>query len=417
MSKGMIPQLSPVQKQEQRYTLTYSAQLIPRMLAMNNLQMGEFIRKEADRNPCVELIFPQASRQDILEEVVAAAPDTDFRQDLILQLPPKEDEVVLRAAKVLIGQLDEYGFLPIDPEQVAFGAQKKILLRAMELIWAMEPAGVGARSLRECYLLQLHRIGKKGEDALALIRNEALFEAYENGQFANVCAVLNWGQSRLDEVTELLSRLSMRPVDETPTSEYIQADAEILRRADGGFLVQLCGHALPQVALSEAYLASMQNGGTRFANQGVYYANRLIFCIERRNATLLTVLQYAVERQMVFLEGGERIRLPMTEAARLLHISLPTVSRMLQNKYLRYQNRIFLAKELFCTGGTAELSRESAYTLIRRELGEECKVSPISDELLSRRLNEKYNVTLARRTIAKYRTALGIKPKSERSTP
>ncbi|MEA4933035.1 MAG: hypothetical protein VB071_05525 [Lawsonibacter sp.] len=408
MEKNMLPSLRPKQEHRQSYHLSYSERMIPAMLSMNACQLNDYLSRQAERNPCIELTFRREKHGNILEEV-AAAPDTDFHQELLLQLPERGDRLVLRAARLLISQLEDTGYLPFDPVSAASGPQRPVMELALAMVQALDPAGVGACSLRECYRLQAERDPTRCADALALVSDEELFERYKERDFAGVCKVLQWTRSRLDAATEVLKTLSMHPLDiQRAPVEYIVPDAEIFRRTDGGYVVRLVEGSVPCVTLSESYLNSLRNGGGRFANEGVYYAKRLLYCLEHRNATLLGLLQYAVERQAAWLEGGARVRLPFSEVARVFSISRSTASRALQGKYVLLRGTVLPAVELFCRGGTRELSRDAACILLRRFLAQEPPGAPLSDQELSRRLYAECGALLSRRTIAKYRPALGV---------
>lgn len=408
MEKDLSPKLRPWQEQRQSYSLSYSEKTIPAMLSMNAGQLSEYLRSQAERNPCIELTFPRSRHADILEEVVAA-PGPDFHGDLLLQLPGRGDPLLLRAARLLVSQLEETGYLALDPIPAASGPQRAVLEGALTMVQALEPAGIGARSLRECYRLQAERDPVRCGDVLTLVAEEETFERYKTRDWAIVCRTLGWSRERLDTATEVLRTLTMHPLDaKCPPTEYVAPDAEIFQRPDGGFAVRLTEDSIPCVTLSESYLGSLGNGGGRFANEGVYYAKRLLYCLEHRNATLLGLLQYAAERQTAWLEGGARVRLPVSEAARIFSISLPTASRALQGKYVLLRGTVLPAGALFCRDGTRELSRDAACILLRRILAREPADAPLSDETLAQRLYETCGVRLSRRTIAKYRTALGV---------
>lgn len=408
MAKTAEQGLRPGQQQQQGYRLNYTAKTIPALLSMNSSQLGDWLRREADRNPCVELSWPQAGRADLLEEMAAAPPDTDFRADLLQQLPAGADPLLLRAARVLIGQLEDTGYLPLDPLAAASGAQRALLERALALVQGLDPAGVGARSLRECYLLQARRAPERYADVLELVSSEDAFACYKAQDFASLCRAFGWTRQRLDAVTQALREMPMHPLDGEDAAGYIVPDAEIIQRPDGGFAVRILDGLLPHVEISSTYADSVRAGGTRFANEGLYYANRLLYCLGHRNATLLGLLQYAAERQAAWLGGGARVRLTVSEAARIFHLSRATASRALANKYVRFQGELMPASALFCRGGTREVSRDAACQLIDGLIREQpAGARPLSDRLLAQALYDRYGITLSRRTVTKYRAALG----------
>lgn len=402
---SITPELRARQEQTQTMSLSRTAGFSLRVLAMNAAALTDFLKREADRNPCVELTFPQAGREDLLEELVAAR--TDYREELLLQLPGDLKADVLSIARALIGELDEFGYLPFDPMKRCPENRRQQTQAALRLVQSLEPAGVGARSLRECYWIQANRCGRPGDDVKALLLNAALFRLYAGGSLAEVCERLGWARARLDAVSAVLAAFAMRPVEpEADASVYVTPDAEIVRGEDGAFKVRLLEHALPHVTLSAAYVESLEGGGGRFVNEGLFYANRLLNCLERRNATLLNVLQFAAERQGAYLNGGTRARLPLSDAAKALGLNRSTVSRAVAGKYVLCENRVFAANTLFTRAGKEGFSRESACALIAALLEENSAGRLPSDRELSEELLTRYNLRLARRTVNLYRSKL-----------
>lgn len=412
----MDPALRQNQRQTQAYSLSRCAKAVVNLLSKNAAQMTDYLRAEAERNPCVELTFPQAGREDLLELLVAAK--TDYREELLLQLPDGGNGAVLKIARALIGQLDEYGYLPFDPTKRSLETMRKEMQSALRFVQSLEPAGVGARSLRECYWIQANRGRRPDEDVRALLMNSALFRLYTSGALSEVCQRLCWERGRLDAVTRFLSGLNMHPVEpEADQSVYVVPDAEIIPLENGLFGARLFEHAMPQVSLSASYVESISDGGGRFVNEGVFYANRLIYCLERRNATLLSVLQFAAARQTAYLSGGLPERLTMSEAAKALGLNRSTVCRAVAGKYVLFEHRVFAADGLFSRAGKEGVSRERASLLIRELIAALQGDKPPSDRVVSEELNRRYGISLSRRTVNKYRAALTPPTAAERNRP
>lgn len=411
------PSLRQNQQQAQTYSLSRCAGNVLKLLSKNAAQMTDYLRAEAERNPCVELTFPQAGGEDLLELLVAAK--TDYREELLLQLPDGGNGTVLRIARALVDQLDEYGYLPFDPVKRCPETMRKETQSALRIVQSLEPAGVGARSLRECYWIQANRGTRPSEDVKALLTSSALFRLYTGGSFSEVCQRLGWEQTRLDLVTRILSGFAMHPVEPEPDqSMYVVPDVEIVQLDNGLMSARLFEHALPKVSLSASYVESGSDGGGRFVNEGVYYANRLIYCLERRNATLLSVLQFAVTRQMASLNGGLPERLTMSETAKALGLNRSTVCRAVAGKYALFHNRVFPVSELFLRAGKDGISRERACALIRERISSvQPGEKPPSDRVLSEELERRYGISLSRRTVNKYRAGLVPAVAVERNRP
>ncbi len=400
--QNMGPALRQTQRQTQGYSLSRCAKTVVNLLGKNATQITEYLHAEAERNPCVELTFPQAGGEDLLELLVAAK--TDYREELLLQLPDDGNAALLKIARALIGQLDEYGYLPFDPVKRSPEAVRTEMQSALRLVQSLEPAGVGARSLRECYWIQANRGRRPGEDVKTILTNSALFRLYTSGALSEVCERLSWERVRLEAVTRVLSELCMHPVEpEADQSVYIVPDAEIISLENGLFGARLFEHAMPQVSLSASYVESLSDGGGRFVNEGVFYANRLIYCLERRNATLLSVLQFAAARQTTYLNGGVRDRLTLSEVAKALGLNRSTVCRAVAGKYVLFERRMFAASELFFRAGKEGVSRERACMLIQELTNAKRGEKPLSDRIISEELYRRYGISLSRRTVNKYR--------------
>ncbi len=394
------------QTQKQVYAFSHCGKTMVRMLSLNASQLTEYLKRESERNPCVELTFPQAGGEDLLELLVPAK--TDYREDLYLQLPTDINAEVLQIARALIRNLNEYGYLPADPLKRCAPGLKTVMHAALRTVQSLEPAGVGARSLRECYWIQANRGKRPSEELRALLKNAAAFRLYSRGAFDEVCSRLDWDGRQIERVTETLGRFAMHPVEpETDSAVYVQPDAEIIKTEEG-YGVRLLEHALPHVSLSNAYVDGRRQGGGRFVNEGVFYANRLIYCLEHRNATLLAVLQFAADRQRPYLDGKARVRLPMSDAATALGLNRSTVSRATAGKYVLFEGRVFAASELFTCTGKNGLSREGACELICEILGQQPGGKAISDRALSELLQQRCGVSLSRRTVNKYRMMIRL---------
>ncbi len=402
--------LRPLQRQTQKFALTNCAKKIIQLLALNSSELTDYLKGEAERNPCLELMFPQADKADLLETLIAAK--ADYRDELLWQLPREGNETVLRIAREFIIQLDSVGYLPFDPLKRCPENLLRETRAAVRLVQSLEPAGVGARSLRECYYLQVRRACGLQGDTCTLLSSAALFRLYVNGAQDEVCQRLCWDRGRLDEVTRVLAGLYMHPVEPEPDTAYAIPDAEIVKTESGIYTARLFEHAMPHVSLSAAYLDTPSGGG-RFVNEGVYYANRLLYCLERRNAALLSILQYAAQRQSAFLDGGPLARLTMHEAADALHINCSTVSRAVTGKYVLFNGRVCKVASLFSRAGKDALSREEACRLIGEIAGERAGNQP-SDREIAGLLLERYGICLSRRTVNKYRLMLGLPSSAER---
>jgi len=376
-----------------------------RLLCCNLRELSACIESEAARNPCLEIDYGTAGGG--FPEALAAAPE-DYRRELRLELALVREGALRSAAAFLIDRLDDDGYLREDLSALAGeGFPLPLLTRALKLIQSFEPAGIGARSPRECFLIQLERRGMQDSDAWTLMTRA--YAPLSRGDDAGVLRLMGWTKARLKEARRQLAGLALHPVESAGGRETVVPDAEILPCPRGGFTVRLFDHALPKVSVSRSYLASVGAGGEggRFAHEGLFYARRFLYCLERRNETLKNALQLAVDAQTPYLQGGEMTCLLMKGVARSLGLHPSVVSRALSNKYVRMGGRVMAAKTLFARECAPGVPASRVKALIRDCIAREDARAPYSDEKLAALLRGK-GAAVSRRTVAKYRGALGI---------
>ncbi|WRS27397.1 hypothetical protein U6B65_13875 [Oscillospiraceae bacterium MB08-C2-2] len=394
------------------------------MLSLNTAQLAEHIRQQADRNPCLEVLeaggLPSVSRK--FGDPAEFAVDTkgeDFRHELILQLTTGQGEIT-PLERYIIAMLDNYGYCREKIQDMASLLDEPIekVRHALRRVQSLEPAGIGARSLRECFLLQLARKGQRGSDGWVLLYEA--FSPLSRGDEIAVLAQLDWNKERLEQAREQLAKLYPYPIEaDNTTAAPIVPDAEIVWDESGIFTVRLLEHALPKVTVSSAYLESLsaQYGSKRFAREGIFYARRFLYCLEQRNQTLLKILEYGVERQQAFLGGGNRQVCLLREAAQQLEIHPSTATHAMQDKYLIWGQRILPAKALFARRVVGDFSADQFKELLAQVILQEDKNAPLSDQALANLLSEKSETSIARRTVAKYRLQLGLAGAKGRTLP
>lgn len=395
--------LQTLQKQNQSYQ--YCTRLVCKLLAMNSTELKEFLYKEAERNPCIELGPTASVYEDFGNRIVSV--DEDYRRDLKMQIPSQVQGELRTLTEGLIGLLDNYGYLPLDPLVRAPYPRKELIKRAMHILQSFEPAGVGARSLRECYRLQLARKPMLGfPEAEQLLKSKRLFQLYTHKEHKTLLEQTNWSEDSLKRISHLLSGFTMHPVEPEDTVAYAIPEARIVKKEEGSFQVELIESALPSLQISTAYTDSVRNGGGSFANEGLFYARRLLFCLENRNRTLLSILRLAVVHQRAYLNGGSLLQLTMKDAAHLLSLHPSTISRTVNRKYVEYEGRVFSVAVFFQQSGKDGYSKAAIQKQMLQILREE---GQMSDQRLSERLMETASIDIARRTVNKYRNELQIK--------
>jgi RNA polymerase sigma-54 factor len=293
-------------------------------------------------------------------------------------------------------------------------------------IQALDPAGVGARSVSECLLLQL-RLLDPATPGLATARLLAQhhLEQVAARDLAALRRALRASDSELEAALALVRACHPRPgsVISTAAAEYVVPDV-FVRRGARGWTVEINPATLPRVRLNQGYAQLIGRGGEHAAMRTqLQEARWLLRSLEIRNDTLLKVARSIVARQHAFLEHGEEHMEPMVlrDVAAAIDMHESTVSRITAGKYMHtprgvFEMRYFFSSHVGSAGDSAGGSATSSIAIrarIRKLVREEDPASPLSDGRLAELLAAD-GIPVARRTVAKYREALGLATAHER---
>lgn len=346
-------------------------------------------------------------------------------------------------ATFLIGNLDEAGYLRRDlyaiSSDLAFGQGLEVaeaeLATVLEIVQQLEPAGVGARDLRECLLLQVDRrresSGGGGHAALDLARRilEEQFEAFTKKHYDKLVARLETTEDALRDAMAEITRLNPKPGNSgSDTARHIQAvvpDFQVTVEGDE-LRLQINGRNAPELRVSNEYRDMMegyavakdpdrsQKEAITFVKRKVDAAKWFIDAIKQRQNTLRVTMQAIMQiQEAYFLSGDETDLKPMIlkDVAERINMDISTVSRVANSKYVQTPYGTFLLKTLFseslATDSGEEVSTREVKKILEEAVEAEDKRKPLSDEKLMQVLQEK-GYRIARRTVAKYREQLGI---------
>jgi RNA polymerase sigma-54 factor len=320
----------------------------------------------------------------------------------------------------LIGLLNETGYLIADLSAVAeqLGASLVRVEKALELLQTFEPAGVFARSLKECLAIQLRERDRLDPAMAALIENLELLARRDFAALRQLCGVDH--EDLIDMVGEI-RKLDPKPGNAfgSVVAQSVIPDVSVRLANDGTWLVELNSETLPRVLINSQYYANVARGATR-ADDKLYLsechsnATWLIKSLDQRARTILTVAREIVRQQDAFLVHGVQALKPLNlrNVAEEVGIHESTVSRVTSNKYIATPRGAFEMKYFFTTaiasseGGEAH-SAEAVRHRIREMIGSEGTDKVLSDDMIVAMLREA-GIDIARRTVAKYREALGI---------
>jgi RNA polymerase sigma-54 factor len=342
----------------------------------------------------------------------------------LAHLPPD----ALAIGRAIIDAINDDGYLtePLDAIAEAVAGEVRTdaagIGRVLTIVQQLDPAGVGARSVAECIELQLAQLDP-ATPGLATARALAHrhLERVAGRDLAALQRELRVNGEELDVALALVRSCHPRPGAsfQAGRTEYVVPDV-YARRTPQGWVVELNPAALPRVRVNEGYAGMI----TRAADHGVLRAQLqearwLLRSLEIRNDTMLKVARTIVERQQAFLDRGEESMQPMIlkDVAEAIGMHESTISRITTGKYLHtprgvYEFRFFFSSQVAGEDG-AGVSSTAIRAKIRKLVAQEPPGRPLSDQQIVELLAAD-GVQVARRTVAKYREALGIAPSSER---
>jgi RNA polymerase sigma-54 factor len=374
---------------------------------------GERDREEEDGRPYYEnLLTRKPSLAEYLEMQINLSP---------------VDDAVAGIAPYLIGNIDENGYLKVSAEETASALGKPLedVERAIAKIQTLDPAGVGARDLRECLMIQAREKGEEFSLPLRILTEH--FDLFTRGDVAGVARRLKLSREVVREAFQKLVTLWPKPGRAFMGDDvhYITPDAYVIKR-DDQWVVTLNEDGQPRLRLS-SYYRDLLSAGDRlgkedkeFLKQKINSALWFIKSIHQRQRTIYKVVESIMRIQREFLENGPRSLKPLTlrDVAEDISMHESTVSRVTNNKYVYTPHGIFELKFFFNSGlnrdgGKENIASKSVKEVILEIIRGEGEEKPLSDQDLVRILRNQ-GIRIARRTVTKYRQAMGVLPSSKR---
>ncbi len=365
----------------------------------------------------------------------AAADRTNFLAPLAERGPSLQEHLLEQAAlagwdpvqqgrvRYLIGNLDPSGYLVCPAPLLA--RDLRITEAALEdlvgLLQSLEPAGVGARSVRECLLLQLRAGSREGSLAWSLVQDH--LDDLAGGRWSRLARLTGAQARELEQARELIQGLDPRPglaFSSQPEPLYVVPDA-FIERVGGDMVVVLNDSALPRVIISPGFhqaLAAEDESVRRYIEDRLQAGLWFLRALEQRRQTLYRVVEAVTRRQRRYLEEGPAALVPLTlrEIGQELSLHESTVSRAVAGKYVQTPRGLKPLRYFFGSGvagpGGEGISATGVKRLMEALIRGEDPRHPLSDDGLCRRLRDE-GIAIARRTVAKYREELGI-PSSAR---
>jgi len=372
---------------------------------------------------------PWSGDDDDRQQEFADSAGQSLQEYLLWQLElARLEPRALAIARAIVDAISDDGYLTEPLEEIASSLRPEIhceaaeVFAALEGVQALDPPGVGARSVGECIELQLRQLdpATPGFNAAIEIARHHL-ERIAGRELAVVKRELRATDEELACALALVRSCHPRPgaTVSAGAAEYVVPDV-FVRRTDHGWAVEINSATLPRVRLNQSYASLIgRNASHATMRAQLQEARWLLKSLEIRHETLIKVARSIVERQTAFLEHGEEHMRPMIlkDIAEAIGMHESTISRVTSGKYMHtprgvFELRFFFSSHVEGADGSGT-SSTAIRAKIRKLVKEESADSPLSDGRIAELLSEE-GIPVARRTVAKYREAMGIPPSNER---
>ncbi|EXJ16383.1 RNA polymerase factor sigma-54 [Imhoffiella purpurea] len=363
--------------------------------------------------------FAQQSRPQTLQDHLAW-------QLNLSRLNDRDDAI----AQAVIDSIDRDGYLRADVEDLVAaiddpGVSLEEIETLVHRVQSLDPPGIGARNLQECLIIQLRQLPQRtGARDLAIRVCAEGFDHLPRGDIAALARQLKEPEERIAEALALIRRLNPRPgnlIEEAPP-EYVVPDI-FVRKREGRWHVELNPESTPKLRVNADYASLIrradQSADGATLKSHLQEARWFIKSLTSRNDTVLRVGSKIVEMQQDFFEHGDEGMRPMVlrDIAEALELHESTVSRVTTQKFMHTPRGTFEFKYFFSshvsTASGGECSSTAIRALIRKLISGESARKPLSDSKIAQELADQ-GIKVARRTVAKYREAMGIPPSNER---
>ncbi len=437
--------------QENRISLKHEQQLLINLamkqafhvLQLPILELSEWLKGQIEENPVLDIDLSEESFKESIEEPVQSwrrlrnktqenldQKRKEHRESLLIspislyehlmnQAPLIFEEAIdLQIAELIIGHLNEKGFLDTPLEEISPHAPLAKKQKILDTIQSFDPPGIAARNLCECLLLQLKLKNKENSKAARVITEH--FDDLLHNRLPRISARL---QIPIQELAEIIAT-EIAPLDLNPGYKYsIHPPSAIipdllLLHIDEKWHVEINTSFFPKFHIAPIYLQALQehsleNSEYSYLRRHLAQGRWLKRIVQKRNSTLARIGEFLLKKQRCFFEEsrGTLSPLTMTEAALELGLHESTVARAVNHKYIACPQGMFAMRSFFKQGvetkSGEKISNHSLRKILAKTIDEEDKLNPMSDDQLAHHF-QKMGIPCARRTIAKYRSSLNI---------
>ncbi len=330
--------------------------------------------------------------------------------------------------EALVDSINDDGYLAADIDEIIEGLDERPAVTTEEAeqtlhkIQRLDPVGVGARSLSECVIRQIEQLDPETPGIkLALDIAAGHLDLVASRDYGELRRGLRTSEDNLHEALALVRGCNPKPglAVSPAAAQYVIPDV-FVRKVDNRWQVEISPTGVPRLSVNQQYAKLLRGSGEHAVlKTQLQEARWLIRSLEIRNETLLKVATSIVSRQVNFLEHGDEAMKPMVlrDIAEEIGMHESTISRVTTNKYMHTPRGVFEFKYFFSSHLSSESGEDQSSTSVRAKIrkliGAENPAKPLSDSKITNLLKAE-GISVARRTVAKYREAMNISSSSER---
>lgn len=365
----------------------------------------------------------EEKRQFMFDSLAAGTTLAQVLMDQVRETELNEEQ--RHIAELIIGNIDDYGYLKSTVPEMAVSANlpEQKISEVLNVIQTFDPPGVGALDLRECLVLQLLRSGRQDSLEYRIVRD--FMDALGKRRIPEIARGTGYTVEEVQDALGRIGRLEPRPGRAfLPDTDHYVLPEVFVQKAGNDFVVTTNDEHIPHLRISNIYKDLMSQGENsaevkNYIREKIRAGKFLIKSLHQRQQTILNIAKEIVKRQRDFMEKGVAFLRPMTMAqvAEVVGVHETTVSRAVSAKYMQTPQGVFEMKFFFTAGlqtATGDgVSNTSVKDMIAEIFKNEEPTKPLSDQEVVKMLGDK-GITIARRTVAKYRSELNILPSNLR---
>lgn len=442
-------------QQEQKLVMTQQLQLAVKLLQLSSYELNEYIDEQLMENPLLEIeeknkdkeVDKQETMEDRFDQILDYLNDDkgyyseyesddedvspfnfiaeektlwDYLKEQLFLVPINGK--LKKAGEYIIDSIDENGYLTTNEIDIAIecNISQNEALEMIKVIQGFDPAGICARNIHECLILQLENMGICNEIFKNIAEN--MLEDVGENKISKIAKSNNISQLEAQEYVNIIRKLDPKPGIRfcSDTTRYIVPDVYV-EKIDGKYAVTVNEEGIPQLKVSRMYKRMLQDKSSieyKYVKEKMQSALWLLKSIDQRIQTIKKVVESIIEYQIDFFENDTELKpLTLKQIADTAGFHESTVSRAVKGKYVQTPKGTFEIKNFFIRGIQSKDGEEIATLKIKKRIKElidgEDHSRPYSDQQLSDILKSE-NLPISRRTVAKYREETNIPPSSKR---